>query len=265
MFYKSGEVVIVIYVISFVLLIIMVGLIAYLITGVQKRQFLHIKKMEELKNRQHSEILQAQLEIQEQTFENISREIHDNIGQKLTLAKLHLNTLPPFSNSSKANEQVAASIEMLGEVILDLSDLSRSMNSEILLQNGLIKAIEFEVGQLAKAGFYKISTRIIGDPEFMSEEIELMIFRIIQECLNNIVKHSAATELFIELHFVPGALKVTVEDNGKGFNKSQVRGKGIGLMNMENRATLINGKLTFSPGKVNGTKVELEIPLYDKV
>ena len=92
--------------------------------------------------RQENALLQAQLEMQEQTFANISGEIHDNIGQKLTLAKLHLNTLP-LNGSVQLQGQVNQSIQMIGEVIADLSDMSRSMSSEILLQNGLIKAIEF--------------------------------------------------------------------------------------------------------------------------
>lgn len=264
MFYKSPEVVILIYIACFIVVVLSIGLILYFITGLQKRQFEHLRSVEELKRNQQIELMQAQLEIQEQTFANISRDIHDNIGQKLTLAKLHLNTLSSFQNQL-GDSRITVSITLIGEVIADLSDLSRSMSSEILLQNGLIKAIEFEAAQLAKTGLFKINSRVTGEPKFLPEETELVIFRIIQEGVNNIIKHSGATEVFIGLHFLPERLRVQVQDNGKGFDRSKVNGSGIGLVNMENRAKLISASLNFISRPGEGTKIELEIPNYGTV
>ena len=115
------------------LLILLISFIVAIVYKYQQKQNAYFKDIETLKAVHENTLLQSQLEIQEQTFQNISREIHDNIGQKLTLAKLHLNTLN-FYNTTAAALQVTDSAVMIGEAINDLSNLSRSMSSEILLQ-----------------------------------------------------------------------------------------------------------------------------------
>jgi len=130
--------------------------------------------MEELKASHENAMLQSQLEIQEQTFQNISQEIHDNIGQKLTLAKLHLNTLD-MEDAANALLQIQDSVKMIGETINDLSDISRSLSSEIILNNGFIKALEFEVNQLNKTRLYNIKLSVTGDSIFMEAQKELLL------------------------------------------------------------------------------------------
>ncbi|MEO6489480.1 MAG: ATP-binding protein [Ferruginibacter sp.] len=205
-------------------------------------------------------MLQSQLEIQEQTFENISREIHDNIGQKLTLAKLHLNTLhlkDEFASSIHLDD----SILMISEAINDLSDISRSMSSEIILNNGLIKGLEFEVAQLNKSSLYNIELIITGDAIFLSSQTELVLFRIVQEALNNIMKHSLASIVEIHLHYNQHKINLEINDDGKGFITSENK-LGTGISNMCRRAQLLSGKSTVSscPGK--GTQIQIEIPIH---
>src|SRR5436190_3863573 len=146
-----------------ILLLIFISFIVTIIYKYQQKQNAYFKDIETLKTSHQNALLQSQLEIQEQTFQNISREIHDNIGQKLTLAKLHLNTLN-YTDTDKSVIQVDDSINMISEAINDLSDISRSMSSEIILNNGLIKALDFEAAQLAKSGKYKICFSATGHP-----------------------------------------------------------------------------------------------------
>ena len=243
-----------------ILLLLFISFIITIVYKYQQKQNSHYKDIESLKVSYENNLLQSQLEIQEQTFQNISREIHDNIGQKLTLAKLYLNTLD-FEENDKKSLQVNNSVNIIGEAINDLSDLSHSMSSEIILNNGLIKALEFEAVQLTKSGMYKICFSATGNPVFMDTNTELMLFRVVQEVLNNIVKHADASEIDINLHYTDALLIIEIEDNGKGFYTGKTWA-GTGLQNIKKRTNILKGNFNINSTIDVGTQIKIEIPFY---
>lgn len=254
---------IIIFIIGSVLLILVMAVfISSIIYKYQQRQNNYFQTIENLKIKYQNSLLQSQIEIQEQTFQNISREIHDNIGQKLTLVKLLLNTLN-LAAKNKTEADVTDSINILSEVITDLSNISRSMSSTIILSNGLIKALEMEVVQLQKLKTYAIAFSVSGDTIFLDSDKELIIFRITQEALNNILKHARATEIVIHLDYTAISLILEISDNGIGFSKNQNTPLGAGLKNMENRTALLNGTFTINSTRRKGTYIKIEIP-YNK-
>ncbi|MBK8521580.1 MAG: hypothetical protein IPL54_12220 [Chitinophagaceae bacterium] len=242
------------------LLLLLISFIVSIAYKYRQKQNAYIKDIETLKTSHENILLQSQLEIQEQTFQKISREIHDNIGQKLTLAKLYLNTLD-FADTYKTMTQVNDSVTVIGEAINDLSDLSHSMSSEIILNNGLIKALEFEAAQLTKSGVYKICFSATGNPVFMDTNTELMLFRIVQEVLNNIVKHADASEININLHYTDALLIIEIEDNGKGFYTGKTW-PGTGLQNIKKRTHILKGIFNIASTIDVGTHIKIEIPFY---
>ncbi len=245
---------------SIILLITLTWFIIFIIYRYQKNQNVYFQNLEQLKISHENNLLLSMIEIQEQTFENISREIHDNIGQKLTLAKLHLNTLD-ITSAKEISKQINDSINIIGEAINDLSDISRSMSSEIILNNGFIKALEFEVNQLNKPGLYMIKLIVTGEPVFLKANKELILFRITQEALNNIVKHAEATEITMRLHYKIDNLTLDITDNGKGFvNNSTDRN---GLINMSKRAKMLRGSCNIESALGYGTTIKIEIPIYE--
>lgn len=244
------------------LLLLFVSFIVTIVYKYQQKQNAHFKDIENLKASYENTLLQSQLEIQEQTFQNISREIHDSIGQKLTLAKLHLNTLN-FKNKSATEDQVSDSVRMIGEAITDLTDISRSMSSDIVLSNGLIKALEFEVNQLRKSGLYEIEIEISGNPVFMESAMELLLFRIVQEAINNIIKHAEATAINLHLHYNTAMLRMEITDNGKGFTADRTN-FGTGLQNIKKRAALLKGSFNINTLAGTGTELRVDIPLNEK-
>jgi len=254
------EFIIIFILISVLLMLALAVFISIIIYRYQQKQNAYFKEIEALKASHHNALLQSQLEIQEQTFQNISREIHDNIGQKLTLAKLHLNTLNQ-AESKKTWPQINDSINMITEAIADLSDISRSMNSENILNNGLIKALEFEMSQLEKSGLYEISLTVTGETLFLETHQELVIFRIVQEALSNVIKHAKADKITINLHYDETFLTLTLFDNGTGFNQSG--SSGSGLSNMKNRAELLSGQIEINSKAGSGTTITIKIPHYE--
>ncbi|MGB4938142.1 MAG: sensor histidine kinase [Ferruginibacter sp.] len=241
------------------LLLIFISFIVTIVYKYRQKQNAYFKDIEKLKISHENALLQSQLEIQEQTFQNISREIHDNIGQKLTLAKLHLNMFN-FENLDLAKVQLNDSATIIGEAINDLSDLSRSMSSEIILNNGIIKALEYEENQLKKSGLFEIDFSVSGEPVYLESNTELVLFRIIQEVLNNIVKHASASVIKIHMHYNDEYLSIEAKDNGKGFQLTQ-NTKGTGLQNIKKRTDLLKGKLKIQSIPCQGTEITLKIPL----
>jgi len=254
----STQSIIVFVILSTVLILLLITFISIIIYRYQQKQNAYFKDIETLKKEHESAMLQSQLEIQEQTFQNISREIHDNIGQKLTLAKLHLNTLG-FSNIEQTASQVNDSVNMISEAINDLSDISHSMNSENILNNGLIKGLEFEVAQLTKSGLYNIRLTVTGNTLFLDTQKELVVFRIVQEALNNIIKHANASIIKIELHYSTSILSLKISDNGSGFDQNSRNGSG--LINMKKRTEMLAGQIDINSELNAGTTISINIPL----
>jgi len=244
------------------LIVLLISFVTYIVYRYQQKQNAYYKDLQELKVAHENEMLQSQVEIQEQTFENISREIHDNIGQKLTLAKLHLNTMNLY-DAGKASIQLNDSITMISEAINDLSDISRSMSSEIILNNGLIKALEFELVQLNKSGLFKIGLSIQGEPVFLDAQQELILFRIVQEAINNIIKHALATKIDIYLCYGQEKISLHISDNGKGFLYDADSKNGTGLANMKRRAAWLHGVCMINTEPGAGTKINIEIPIHE--
>lgn len=244
---------------SSILLLLLISFIITIVYKYQQKQNIYFKEIEILKRSHENTLLQSQLEIQEQTFQTISWEIHDNIGQKLTLAKLQLNTLP-YININELKKQVQDSVNIMTEAISDLTNLSRSLSSEIVLSNGLIQALELETSQLKKTGIYQVGFAVTGNPVFLDKDTELMLFRMVQEALNNVIKHAQAVAIDIELHYTSSTLILQIRDNGKGFNSQQTT-NGTGLHNINKRAAILKGRLSISSILGTGTLINIEIPL----
>lgn len=209
-------------------------------------------------------IVQTQLEIQEETFQNISREIHDNIGLSLTLAKLHLNTLT-LNNPRKTHPLIEYSIELIGQAINDLSDISKSLNSDIVLNYGLLNLIEIKLDKLAKSGKFSVDFKVEGQVIFIHSQKELILYRIFQEALNNIIKHSKADSLAVYLVFDLYNVRLTIRDNGIGINEDQLeytKSSKImtGLGNIKKRTKMLNGECNILSNKT-GTSITVMVPL----
>ena len=228
-----------------------------LVIQLYRRRMQYQREVHELTMRYEKTLLQSQLEIQEQTFRNISQEIHDNIGQVLSLAKLNLNTLQPSLHS----EKITVTEELLGKAIADLRDISKSLNTEKIGESGLAKAIQMELDIIGRITNLKYFFNGENFESHLSKEVSTIIFRIVQELLNNIVKHAQASEIIVTLTSNHQHTTIEISDNGKGFEqeKLDLLTTGIGLGNIQQRCRLINGKCTIHSKKGAGTNVSITI------
>ncbi len=224
----------------------------------RKNKLIRDKRIMQTKFEQ--ELLQTQLEIQEQTLKTISQEIHDNVGQVLSLAKLNLNTLQ-FSEGEDRQVKIDNSISLVGKAINDLRDLSRSMNGDKIADLGLHEAIENELKIIQNTGQFATRVTVSGKPYKLQPQSEMVIFRIVQECLNNILKHSKAKNISADIVYQPGNYKLNIRDDGAGFDKKALTASrtGIGLKNMESRAALIGATFRIDSSMENGTDVTVEL------
>jgi hypothetical protein len=192
-------------------------------------------------------LLETEIEIQEQTFKYISMEIHDNITQVLSLAKLHLNCLELNKNPENL-DRLITSKEFISKSLDDLSSLSKSLDSDLIENHGLVAAIRYEIERWKRFTDDKIELEIAGTLAFLNQKNDVLIFRIIQEAVNNIIKYAQASIIKIIIEKDEENIKVTVLDNGIGFDlekvyENKVIGKMSGLKNMRQRAEILNGTL----------------------
>jgi signal transduction histidine kinase len=212
----------------------------------------------------NEEILKTQLEIQEQTLKNISQEIHDNVGQVLSLAKLNLNTMD-IAKTEQLQGKIDNTLSQVSKAINDLRDLSKSFNTDNITAIGLVRAIENELEMIKKADSFKTEYDITGQIRKLEPQKELILFRIIQEALHNIIKHAGAKTVKVSIAYSDKELELQIADDGQGFdlsplNKEGETGFGLGLRNMQNRAKLIGADFSMSSNTDEGTIVKIVLP-----
>ncbi len=219
--------------------------------------------IDNLKSIHEIELLNTKLQVQESTLGHLSREIHDNIGQKLSLVKLHMNA-ELGTQQQVSPDTIRNVIQVLSETMDDLRAISRSLNSDLIVSNGLIKALENEILQLNRSGLYTIKLRVIAEEKYLTPEQELVLFRIAQESLNNTIKHAEASTIILEFDFgEPGVLHARFHDDGRGFDPNKVE-EGNGTINIRQRARMLGGTAIIQSAPGNGTTVHINIPLYEK-
>lgn len=259
---EGRHTIIIFIIVTTLFILILIAFIVFILFLYQRRHIAYQKGLETLKSDFEKTLLTTQLEIQEQTFQNISREIHDNIGLSLTLAKLNLNTVD-WNNQDLTREKVGGSVNFISRAIEDLSYISKALHTGFIEENGLLKALELEINKIQKLGIFQVIYDVTGSPVYMQIQKELVIFRIMQEVLNNCIKHAQATTIQILLDYKSDFVEVVIADNGIGFihhSLEEKPGKGTGLLNIVKRAALINGTCLINSLPAQGTRITMKIP-----
>lgn len=216
----------------------------------KKKNKLIIKQVEAQKHFE-KEIIESQIEIREQTLRNISWELHDNIGQLLTLAKIQLQ---------KINDEETKEVnDNLTNILNEVRALSKVTNPDYVSKISLEDALKLEIDRFNRLNYIESLLVCEGDSFILNPKSEIIIFRILQEFFSNTIKHSKASKLEVWINFEEEKNKLTIiaKDNGKGFDPTVSNERGIGLTNMKKRGHLINAEVYIESGLNTGTSLTI--------
>ncbi len=206
------------------------------------------------------ELYNNQQKVQEQTLNHVSQEIHDNVGQLLSLVRMQLNQVAEKGGAE--NKLIIDAQDNIGRAMRDLRDMARGMSSDRIKLLGLFGSVEQEAQRIQRTGACEVNTHCEGSIQSLDHQREIILFRVIQESLQNVFKHAKASRIDISFHYQPHFLKIQVIDNGEGFvPEKKQKGSGLGLMNMQHRVQLAGGELSLETKEGEGTKVSILIPL----
>ncbi|TXE15017.1 histidine kinase [Seonamhaeicola algicola] len=232
---------------SSVVLVSLVVTMIFLFLIFQKRKNKLLIEQKEAERHFEKEISKAQIEIREQILRNISWELHDNIGQLLTLAKIQVQSHTGLDDVK----------ETLNISLKELRSLAKLVHPDILKHKLLTEIIALEIERFNRLNVIKAKLKVIGEPVKLNAKKELIFFRILQEFFSNTIKHAKASKLYVELNYGAKDLTIMVEDNGQGFETNEQACSGIGLSNIKSRIKLINAKADFVSKPNEGTKLTI--------
>ena len=238
-----------------ILLLILMMVLIYLFYVGKKTQLLVSQKEKEAQFEQ--ELALAQIEMREMTLTYVGQELHDDIGQKLSVAKM-MNNQIISKTEGETKDNLKEINDLLGESIQDIRNMSKTFISEQIEHFGLIDSLELEVKRISKLNLIETEFSTNKNDIDINPKDGLIIFRIIQESINNALKHSKAKKLVITVDDEPNILLVNVADNGVGIGENAV--KSSGLANMKKRATMIKADLNINSEKNVGTSLQLIYP-----
>ncbi len=240
----------------------MPGFLLVYIRQYNVRKAKHLQEKKLMAQQFESELLKTQIEVQEQTMQTIASNLHDNIGQLLSLTNLTLASIN-IDDREKASKKIDNSTELVNKSIKELRELAKLLQGEKLLEKGIGHALEQEVDWLKKSEVYQINfTNHLEEHLEASPEKDLIILRLFQEIVNNIIKHAQATEIIISLAQQQENLLIVIKENGIGFNYQDVskNSGGLGLHTIEKRVKLIDGTFQVASAIGKGTQITLIIP-----
>lgn len=253
---------IIIFSIASVGMLILAGSIILFVVFYQKRMIQEQMKRQVMEFEFQQKMLQAELESQETERRRLSADLHDSIGGMLSTIRVGISTMARQLPEPQSIDQTK---RMLDDTITSVRRISRDLMPSTLEKFGLTQALQELCERFRETSKILISFSEQGDVHDIDKSRSLMIFRIVQELLNNAIKHSQADAITVHL-LRNESLQAIVADNGIGFDadairKDQQSGRGLGLFNIENRARLLGGSVVYEQVNPRGSRVSVTIPL----
>ena len=203
------------------------------------------------------------MQAEENERKRIAADLHDSVAQKMVVAKLNLEVLEGYLPALNQEQRHVYNniFSLVDDSCTEVRNLSHSMMPQAFFQSGLTDAVKNFIDKIENKNL-RISFNAEGDLENLDKNTEIMIYRIIQECLQNIIKHADAAKVDISITLENDEIDVTIEDNGVGFDTSLLEEKeGMGMRNIRSRVEFLNGKLDINSEPGNGTVVAFFVPI----
>jgi signal transduction histidine kinase len=238
------------------LLIVITVLIMILIIFLLNRNYLRRKnRMQQEINARQNEIFNISATVQDHERKRIAKDLHDGMGTLLSAAKLKLSAL------NDQPQPVKDTIVLLDDAISELRNISHNLMPATLSKLGLVAALQNLFEKIRNLADLQLNLVVHGFMDRIPEEKEMILYRIVLELVNNVVKHANATELTVQLIKYPDEIMLTVEDNGTGFNQDAVHRSGTGLNNIRSRIAYLDGNVRIDTNEHSGTTVIVDVPV----
>jgi signal transduction histidine kinase len=225
----------------------------------RRKQKLKNEQLINLERQQEIKIMKAIMSGEEQERIRMAREIHDGIMVQFSVLKMNLSALVGNEKTLVAKEKLQPLLEQLDEATHNLRRTAHNLMPDMLLEEGLPEALYYFCTNLQKNAAFEIAFHSIGDIPRFNVQFELSVYRIVQELLQNVIKHAEASEVIVQLSYENNLLSLTVEDNGKGMTKNaRSITNGLGLKSIHARVAGLNGRIETDSKTGVGTSVRLE-------
>ena len=246
------------------LILLFSGIIIYFLFLYQRKRFRHQQDVLELREAFNHTLLYSKLEIQEQTLDHISKELHANFSHLVSLININLSEIIPQS-SNETKESILETKSLAKQLLSELKALSASLNTDHIMHIGFLQALGNELDRLSKTKRYLVTVNKTGEEYRIRPEHEIILFRLCQEVLNNIVKYAKATTVTVSVVYSPNEMLLEIADNGVGFDlglaeQQSAEKESTGLLNIRKRALLINADFSISSEPGKGTIARIKIP-----
>ena len=249
-------------------ILLVTGMLAIIITSLlayrnyRQKQKLQQQRINELETEKQLTATEAVLKGEEQERTRLAKDLHDGLGGMLSGIKYSLNTMKGNLIMTPDNAQAfERSMDMLDSSIKEMRRVAHNMMPEALVKFGLDTALKDFCNDINQSGALKVNYQSIGlENAVIDQTTSITIYRIVQELLNNTIKHAGAKNAIVQVSKTDNILSVEVEDDGKGFDTAILRqSKGIGWANIQNRVEFLKGKLDVSSHSAKGTSVHIEL------
>ena len=216
------------------------------------------KQLQTMRQEKEIHLLQAVMQGEEKERSRIAKDLHDGVAGMLAAVKMHFTSIALNLGGVLQTEGYQQGIRLLDEASQEVRKTSHNLMPEVLLQHGLDEAIRRYCNNVANSSKLTVQYDALGEPTRFIDSFELSVYRIVQELLNNIVKHSRASEAVVQITYQPELLSVTIEDNGIGLVKEDHQKDGIGLRSLQSRVKAMNGRIEFESASGQGLNAYLE-------
>jgi signal transduction histidine kinase len=241
---------------AIIVFLVLAGVLVFILFFYQKKRYDYLKQVTML----HNSLLLWRA--REDAFRQVSEELHDNIGQQLICTRLLL--LASQKSNPDTSHAFTTALDTLSNIIEDLRSLSKTLNKQWLRQFNLLDNLRDEAKRInlsrAVTVSVSLSAGLIGKDFILPRDEQVMLFRIIQEAIQNGIRHAGANSIDIALSLEDAHLVTRISDNGKGFPVDKARGKGLGSINMTNYAQQLQGTIQWDSVPGEGTTVTIDIP-----
>jgi two-component system NarL family sensor kinase len=231
----------------------------------QRKKLKHHQDVQKLQEAQQNLLIEAAIRSEETERHRIAEALHDEVGAILSSSKLHLQAINAGLLDERGKQLHEKAKELLDEGIQKVRGISHNLHSNILQEFGLNEAIRHFINKTIKGSVIKTTTELDDQYKTVNAENDISIYRMVQELLNNILKHSKADEIMISSTYQNYHLEITIFHTGTGLTQQQFEAlrynkEGLGLKNIMNRVILLKGKIEFF-SEADGYRIKINLPI----